>query len=197
MQNWKVLEPTCFYKFTKFCQILILSLWFLTLPYFLATIAQILQKVIVFFPGKVRGDRALILTCLNSPIANVFPHYCLYFFISTIFRGKRMVKVWPKVQTLGTSLFHEFFNFFSNNVFSLLECYLWWECRQYCTIFGGVRTQKPPKKNHFMDAESVRKTLKTFNLATSNAIMMKLTAMIYLHEIVNRKSLRVKNSVLA
>ena len=48
-----------------------------------------------------------------------------------------------------------------------------------------------------MNAESVRKTLKTFNLATSNAIMMKLTAMIYLHEIVNRKSLRVKNSVLA
>ena len=63
------------------------------------------------FPGKVRGDRALILTCLNSPIADVFPHYWLYFLISAIFRGKRMVKVGPKVQTLGTSLFHECFCF--------------------------------------------------------------------------------------
>ena len=49
LQNRKMLEPTCFYKFTKFCQILILTPWFLTLPCSLAKIAQILQKVIVFF----------------------------------------------------------------------------------------------------------------------------------------------------
>ena len=46
-----------------------------------------------------------------------------------------------------------------------------------------------------MNAESVRKTLKTFNLATTNAILMKLTTIMYLHESVNRKPLRVKNSV--
>ena len=41
--------------------------------------------------------------------------------------------------------------------------------------FGGVRAQKRPKKSHFVDAESVRKTLKNFSLATTNAILMKLT----------------------
>ena len=41
--------------------------------------------------------------------------------------------------------------------------------------FGRVRTQKLPKKGHFVDAESVRKTLKNFNLATTNTVLMKLT----------------------
>ena len=36
--------------------------------------------------------------------------------------------------------------------------------------FGGVRAQKLAKKGHILDAESVRKTLKIFNLATTNAI---------------------------
>ena len=46
-----------------------------------------------------------------------------------------------------------------------------------------------------MDAESVCKTLKTFNLTTTNATLMKLTTILYLHENVNRKPLRVRNSV--
>ena len=41
--------------------------------------------------------------------------------------------------------------------------------------FGGVRTQKLPKKGHFVDAESVPKTLKNFNFTTTNTILMKLT----------------------
>ena len=41
--------------------------------------------------------------------------------------------------------------------------------------FGEVRTQKLPKKGHFVDAESVRKSLKNFNLATTNTILVKLT----------------------
>ena len=41
--------------------------------------------------------------------------------------------------------------------------------------FGGVRTRKLLKKDHFVDAESVRKTLKNSNLATTNAMLMKLT----------------------
>ena len=32
------------------------------------------------FPEKGRGDRALILTYLVSPMAEVFPNYCLSFF---------------------------------------------------------------------------------------------------------------------
>ena len=62
------------------------------------------------FPGKVRGDRTLILTYLNNPMAEVFPHYYLSFSISAIFRGKRVVKFGPKVQSLGPSLFHKSLN---------------------------------------------------------------------------------------
>ena len=43
-----------------------------------------------------------------------------------------------------------------------------------------------------MDAESVRKTLEFFNLTTTNAILMKLTTIMYLHESVNQKALRVR-----
>ena len=56
--------------------------------------------------------------------------------------------------------------------------------------FGGVRTQKLPKKFR----ESVRKTLKNFNSATTNTILMKLTTIMYLHESVNRKALGARNS---
>ena len=41
--------------------------------------------------------------------------------------------------------------------------------------FEGVRAQKLPIKGHFVDAELVRKILKIFNLATANAILIKLT----------------------
>ena len=80
--------------------------------------------------------------------------------------------------------------------FCFLEYYLWWEFRQYWTIFGGVRAQKPPKKGHFVDAESVLKTLKVFDLTNTNSILMKLTTIMYLHERVNRKALWARNSVL-
>ena len=58
------------------------------------------------FPGKGREDRPLILTYLDSPMAEVFPYNCLSFSISAIFRRKRVLKVGPKVQTFGLS-FHE------------------------------------------------------------------------------------------
>ena len=102
------------------------------------------------FPGKGRGDRALILTYLDSPMAEVLPHYCLSFSISAIFRGKRMVKVGRKVQTLRPSLVHKNLN--PSNFF------------QTMFLFPRVLPLvKPPKKGYFMDAESVRKTLKIFN----------------------------------
>ena len=56
---------------------------------------------------------------------------------------------------------------------------------------GRVRAQKPPKKGYFVDVELVRKTLEILNLTTTNAILMKLTTIVYLHESVNRKTLRV------
>ena len=82
---------------------------------FLAKIAQILQKVFVCFSGKGRGDKILILTYLDSPVAKVFPRYCLLLSISAIFKGKRergRVKVRIKVRILQ--------NFFKQ-CFCLLE----------------------------------------------------------------------------
>ena len=58
------------------------------------------------FPGKGKEDRALILIFLNSPLAKVFLDYSLSFSISVIFTGKRVIKVGPKVKTLGLSLFY-------------------------------------------------------------------------------------------
>ena len=58
----------------------------------------------------------------------------------------------------------------------------------------GVRAQKPSKKGYFVDAESVRKTLEIFNLTIANAILMKLTTIMYFYESVNRKALRSRNS---
>ena len=43
------------------------------------------------------------------------------------------------------------------------------------SIFWESKDPKLPQRGHFVDAENVRKTLKIFNLATTNAIMMKLT----------------------
>ena len=54
-----------------------------------------------------------------------------------------------------------------------------------------VRPQKPVEKGYFVDAKSVRQTLKIFNLTTTNAILVKLTTIMYLHESVNRKALRL------
>ena len=43
-----------------------------------------------------------------------------------------------------------------------------------------------------LNAESVRKTLEIFNLTTTNAILMKLTTIMYLYESVNQKALRAR-----
>ena len=40
------------------------------------------------FPGKGKGDRALILTYLDVLVAEVFPHYCLSFFDISHHHGK-------------------------------------------------------------------------------------------------------------
>ena len=47
----------------------------------------------------------------------------------------------------------------------------------------------------FMDAESIRKTGKTFNLTATTAILMKLTANMYVDESVNQKALSARNAV--
>ena len=110
-----MLEPKCFYKFTKFWQILILTLWFVILPCFLAKIAQILQKVIVFFLERRKKIEPWFW---HIWIAQWQTLYSISFSISAIFSGKRVIKVGPKVKTLGSSLFHENWN--SSNFFQTM-----------------------------------------------------------------------------
>ena len=79
------------------------------------------------FPGKGRGDRALILTYLDSPMGEDFPYYCLSFSISAISRGIRVVKVgrkgkiWVRLFFMKTRILQIFFK----QCFYLLEYYLW------------------------------------------------------------------------
>ena len=59
-------------------------------------------------------------------------------------------------------------------------------------MLGHIWGSKGPKSSQrelFMDAESIRKTLKIFNLTTKTATLMKFTAIMYLDESVNRKLL--------
>ena len=134
---------------------LILTFWFVTrfdTDLFPDENSPNIAKSNRVFPVKGKKDRALILTYLDSPKVDVFPHYSLSFSISVTFRGKWVIKVGPKMKILGLSLFHENSN--PSNLFQqcfcLLKYYLWWDFWQYCIIFGGVRAQKPPKKGRGM-----------------------------------------------
>ena len=78
------------------------------------------------FPGKGRGDRALILTYLNSPMAKVFLHFCLIFLDFDHLQGKKGGQSWTKSANFGFVSFLwklKFFKFISNNH--------WWEFWQY------------------------------------------------------------------
>ena len=146
-------------------------------------------------PGKGRGDKDLILTYLDSSMAEVFP-LCLFFSILIIFRRKRGVKVGPKVLISRPSLFHKYLNPSKKfqTVFLFASVLPLMKMSAILDHIGGVRTQKPPKKDNFVAAKSVRKTLEIFNLTITNSILMKLTTIMYLHESVNRKAIRVRNS---
>ena len=131
---------------------------------------------------KRRGGRTLILTNLDSPVTEVFPHHWLYLFDFSHLQEEMGGQSWTK-RALSPSSSYENSNpsiFFKQRC-CLLEYFLWWEFQQYWTIFGGV-TQKGPFHRCWVDT----KTLRTFNLTTTNAILMKLTMIMYLHESVNR-----------
>ena len=54
---------------------------------------------------------------------------------------------------------------------------------QKCKLW--VSLGKAPKKDHLMDAKLVQNTLKIYNLTATNAILMKLSTIRYLHETFN------------
>ena len=56
------------------------------------------------------------------------------------------------------------------------------------TNFSHICRRKgpePPQRGHFMDAALPRKHLEIHNLATTNATLMKLTTIMYLHKTFN------------
>ena len=80
--------------------------------------SQDIAKSIRTFPGKGRGNRALIFTYLDSPMAEVFPYYC--FFDFDHLQGETGGQSWTKSANFGSVYFSwklKTFRLFSNNVF--------------------------------------------------------------------------------
>ena len=175
---------------------MILTLWFVSLPCFLGKIAQILQKVIVFFLERGYEVEPWFWHVWIAQWLKFLPTRA-YLFRFRSSGGNGWSKLDQKVQTLRRLFFMKtwILQVFFKQCFCLLEYYLWWEFRQHWTIFVGVRAQKPSRKGHIMDTESLRKTLKIFNLTSTNAILMKLTTIMYFHKSVNRKPFRARNSI--
>ena len=156
--------------------------WFVSLPCFRAKITQILRKV---FPERWDEIETWFSLIWIAQRLIFFHRYCLSFFNFGHLHKETGGQSWTKSANFRSASFSwklNSFKFFFKQCFCLLEYYLKQECRQYWTIFGGIMTQKPSSEGHFMDAESVRKTLKTFNLTTTNDILMKLTTIMYLYE---------------
>ena len=106
------------------------------------------------------------ITINGSMIGYVTPFIIFAFLDFGHLQGGRG-QSWTKKANFGCPVSVKIENFqrlFKRCLF-LLNYYLWWKFQQNWTVFEGVRTQKLPKKSHFMDAESVRKALKIFKLA--------------------------------
>ena len=116
-----MLEPKFLYrKLTRnhlgqtwLCQTLIPTLWLVTPLCFLTKIAQILQKVIVFFLERREETKPWFWHIWIAQWLKFFGTTA-YFFMSAILRRKREIKVQPKVLTLGPSLFRKNSNFSKN-----------------------------------------------------------------------------------
>ena len=148
------------------------------------------------FPMNGRGDRDLILTYLDRQIAEVFPTtaYLFQYRPSSGGNGRskwdQKCKLWIHLFFMKTQLLQIFFKqcFWFAKVLPLVRL---------SAILEHILESKYPKtsqKGPFNGCWLVRKTLKAFNLTASNAILMKLTTIMYLHESVNRKPLRARNS---
>ena len=148
-------------------------------------IAKIEQKVIVFFLGR-QEDKGPWFCDIRIALWLTFCVKAIFFYFSHL-QGKREVKIEPKVRILAIYRLRKNLDFSKilKIQFFLLEYYTWWKFHQNWTTFEEVRAQKAPKEGHFMDAESVRKTLKIYNLTTANAIFMKLTTIMYLSDTFN------------
>ena len=122
-----------------------------------------------------RRDRALILTYLDSPMADVFPHCWLYFFDFSHLQWKMGRQSRTKRSNFGSVSFSGKLKSFK--VFLLFARVL--PLVRILAILDHICGSKCPKTSK----------------QGLNAILMKLISIIFLHESVNRKLLRARNSV--
>ena len=110
-------------------------------------------------------------------MAEFFPPKFLFLWFRPSSGGKKG----PKLETLGISRFCKDLNF--SKILKALFLFPWiLTVVKTLAIFGGVRVQNLPKKGYFMDAWIGTKNFKIYNLTTKNAILTKLTTIIYLYE---------------
>ena len=169
--SWKEL---CWWN--RFCQTSILALWLVTPPCFLAKIAQILQKVIVFLPERGEELKPWFWHIWIAQRLKLFHTnaYCFRFQLSSV--GKQGANVGPKILSFGPSLFHKNSNpskmFQKNFLFARVLTLV-----RISAILDYIWGSKGPNIS--------QKGL----LTTTNAILMKLTKIMYLHESANQKGL--------
>ena len=66
-----------------------------------------------------------------------------------------------------------------------MHCLALHPCRNFCTnmtLFGGEILEKPPRSSQKLYFLLLQKPLKTHNFTTTNAILMKITTIIYLND---------------
>ena len=149
-----------------------------------------MKKVIVIFQG--RGEE-IKLSFWHIWIVQRLKFFCYaYFLTSAIFRGKQGVKVRPKMPSFGSFLFNKnsnpskkTSNFFFARVLPLVRI------SAILDFIWGSKDPNTSQKEHWM----LNRYAKLLNLTTTNAILMKLTTIMYLHESANRKALIARNSV--
>ena len=61
-----------------------------------------IAKLNRIFPGKRRWDKYFILTYLDSSMAEVFPHWCLFFFDFGYLQEEKMGQSWTKSPNIGS-----------------------------------------------------------------------------------------------
>ena len=117
LQSWKMLEPTCFYKFTKTLSNFDSNPLIFDSTLFPGKNSPNIAKSNRVFSAKGRGDRALIFTYLDNPMAEVFLHYTAYI---SRFRPPSGGNAWSKLDQkckLRVRLF------FINSSISFKQCF--------------------------------------------------------------------------
>ena len=151
------------------------------------------QNFKVVGPNFLQIQQTIINGSMTGYVTPFIFFYFPWFWSSLGGRGQS----WTKKANFGCPVSVKIENFqrLLKRCLLLLNHYFWLKFQQNWTVFEGLRTQKLPKKGHFMDAESVRKALKMFNLTNYECYTDK-TYQDYLHKTFNLvKSLGVTHWV--